>query len=147
MIKFTKGQGRLRRLHARRWAVAMVGLAVTLCGGCGGVFWRPDLGGAMDLARRTNRIVVVAYWSDFDADCALMDQRVFTNREVIDTLKPTVTVKLSSMFNRSFAERYGLDDVPAFVILAADGSVLLVRKGYMDEARFRGMVEGAYLSR
>jgi hypothetical protein len=38
-----------------------------------------------------------------------------------------------------------LTEVPSFVLFAPDGRVLRVESGYMDEARFRGMVEAARL--
>jgi hypothetical protein len=114
--------------------------------GCAGPAWRPDLGGALRLAARDNRVVVVAYWSDFDADCRRMDSEVFTNSKVRATLQTTIPVRLSAALNRSFAEQHGLTGVPAFVVFAPDGRVLRKTQGYLNEGRFRGFVEAARLS-
>ena len=127
---------------------ARLALAVVLpaLGGCAGPAWRPDLGGALRLAAREDRIVVVAYWSDWDADCRRMDREVFALPKVQETLETTIPVRLPSAFNRSFAERLGFTAVPAFAVFAPDGRLLRKTQGYLNEGRFRGFVEAAKLS-
>jgi len=120
-------------------------LSLGMCGGCSQVFWRPDLGGAMRLAAERNQIVVVAYWSALNEDCIKMEEDVFRNREVVRCLNGTVPVKLSALTSQRFADEYGLTIVPSFVLFAPGGQVLRVAQGYMDESRFRGMVEAARL--
>lgn len=116
------------------------------CGGCGRVFWRPDLGGGMRLAAERNQVVVVAYWSSLNEDCMRMEEKVFSNPDVVKSLGGTVPVRLPALTNQKFAEDYGLSVVPSFVVFAPDGQVLRIGQGYMDEARFRGMIEAAKLS-
>lgn len=120
-------------------------LTMTLTG-CGGIHWRPDLGGALRQASRTNRLVVVAYWSAFDSQCRDMERDVFSLPEVHDSLAQTVPVRLASWSNRKFAETYGLSKVPSFVVLAPDGRMLRVVQGYVSEGRFRGMIAAAWLN-
>jgi hypothetical protein len=115
-------------------------------GGCSRVFWRPDLGGGMRLAAERNQVVVVAYWSALNEDCMRMEDQVFSNPEVVKALGGTVPVRISALTSQRFAEDYGLTVVPSFVVFGPDGGVLRVAQGYMDEARFRGMVEAAKLS-
>jgi thiol:disulfide interchange protein len=99
----------------------------------------------MRLAAERNQIVVVAYWSALNEDCVRMEERVFKHQDVVRTLRNTVAVKLPALTNQRFADDYGLMIVPSFVIFGSDGQVLRVAQGYMDEARFRGMVEAARL--
>ncbi len=117
-----------------------------LLAGCSGIPWRPDLGGALRQASRTNRLVVVAYWSAFDSQCQEMERDVFSLAEVRDSLSQTVPVRLSSWSNKKFAETYGLSKTPSFVLLSPDGRLLRVFQGYMSEGRFRGMLAAARLN-
>jgi thiol:disulfide interchange protein len=104
------------------------------------------LGGALRQASRTNRLVVVAYWSAFDAQCQEMDRDVFSTQEVHDSLADTIPVRLASWSNRKFAESYGITQVPSFVVLGPDGRVQRIMQGYMSEGRFRGMIEAVKLN-
>lgn len=111
--------------------------------GCSQVRWRPDLGGAMRLAGRTNRMVFVTYWSAFNAECARMDREVFSQEDVAASVNTAIPVRLDAVFNRSFARETGIGEPPAIVILAPDGRVLRTLNGYADEGRVRGAIEAA----
>ena len=121
-------------------------LGVFMLSGCSQIPWRPDLGGALRQASRTNRLVVVAYWSAFDSQCQEMDRDVFSIQEVRDSLAETIPVRLASWSNRKFAESYGITKVPSFVVLGPDGRLLRILQGYVSEGRFRGMIEAAKLN-
>lgn len=114
--------------------------------GCGGPFWRPDLGGAMRLAAEQRRMVLVAYWSPFNDGCARMERDVFSLKEVQETMLETILVRLNASTNRKFAEEHGLHAVPSFVIFAPDGRTLRVAQGFLNEGRFRGFIQAARLS-
>jgi thiol:disulfide interchange protein len=126
-------------------ATATIALGL-FCTGCSQVFWRPDLGGAMRMAGQRNQVVLVAYWSALNEDCMRMDREVFTDDQVVETLRGVVPVKLSTLTSQRFAEDYGLTTVPSFVIFGPEGQVLRTSAGYMDEASFRGMVQAAKMS-
>ena len=115
---------RLRTRAAQAALAAFCGVLLLGSSGCSRVFWRPDLGGGMRLAGERNQVVVVAYWSSLNADCMRMEEKVFTNPEVVKTLRGTIPVRISSLTNQRFAEDYGLTTVPAFVIFGPDGGVL-----------------------
>lgn len=132
---------------ARRAALGMAALGLLVAGsGCSQVHWRPDLGGAMRMAAERNTVVVAAYWSTFNKDCRQMENEVFTHPDVIATLKSTIPVKLEAWSNKAFAETHNLRTVPSFVVLAPDGRVLRISEGYLNEGRFRGLIEAARLS-
>ncbi len=124
----------------------LVVCVLLMLSGCSRIPWRPDLGGALRQAARTNRLVVVAYWSDFDAQCQEMDRDVFSLQEVRDSLAETIPVRLASWANRKFADSYGITKVPSFVVMGPNGQVLRILQGYVSEGRFRGMIEAAKLN-
>ena len=130
-----------------RFAAAALLAGVLLgVGGCGGVFWRPDLGGAMQLSSQSNRVVVAAYWATLNPDCRRMESEVFSDKEVQLTLRSTIPVRVDALLNPGFGKRYGVTRVPAFVVFGPDGRILRRAEGFMDEGRFRGFVEAAKLS-
>lgn len=126
--------------------LVLLSLASLLSGCANQLFWRPDLGGAMNLAAREDRIIVVSYWSDFDDDCIRMDQTVFRSPQVLETMKGTVPVRLIAGFNNEWARQAGVSRPPAFVVYGPDGRLLRRKQGYMDEGTFRGFIVAAKLS-
>jgi hypothetical protein len=124
----------------------LLSLASLLSGCANQLFWRPDLGGAMNLAAREGRIIVVSYWSDFDDDCIRMDQTVFRSPQVLETMKGTVPVRLIAGFSNEWARQAGVSRPPAFVVYGPDGRLLRRKQGYMDEGTFRGFIVAAKLS-
>lgn len=128
------------------WVAACSAALLVTCGGCTTGQWRPDLGGALRMAQQRNTIVVAAYWSSFDKDCRDMELNVFTHPDVEKALKTVIPVRLDAWSNKKFAEDYGIRKVPTFIVFGPDGKVLRVTEGYLNEGRFRGMIEAARLS-
>ena len=121
--------------------------STSLFSGCSRIVWRPDLGGAYDLAARENRIIIVAYWSSFNSDCSTMESEVFTSGDVYDTMAGTVPVRLDSLTNKKWAEQVGVSVVPSFVAIAPDGRILRRHEGYMKEPAFRAFVVAAKMAK
>ncbi len=124
----------------------LMACGLLLLSGCSQIPWRPDLGGALRQASRTNRLVFVAYWSTFDSQCQEMERDVFSVPEVRETLADTIPVRIASWSNQKFAESYGITKVPSFVVLGPDGRVLRILQGFVEEGRLRGMVQAAKLN-
>jgi hypothetical protein len=124
----------------------LLSLAGLVSGCANQLFWRPDLGGAMNLAAREDRFVVVSYWSDFNDDCIRMDQTVFRSPQVLEIMKGTVPVRLIAGFNNEWARQVGVSRPPAFVVYGPEGQLLRRHEGYLDEASFRGFIVAAKLS-
>ena len=133
-----------------QWLLRVTFLVAMLCTlsttGCGKIFWRPDLGGAMRLAAEQNRVVILAFWSPLNRDCIRMSWEVFSREEVQESLRGTIPVRVDALFSSKLREEYGLRVVPSFIAFGPDGSILKVATGYLNEARFRGFVEAAKLS-
>lgn len=126
----------------------LMGAALAMSGaGCSPIVWRPDLGGAMRLAARENRIVIAAYWSDFNPDCERMEDEVFRSSGVVELMGGTVPVRLSAPWNRQWAREAGVSTVPSFVAYDPSGKILRRHEGRMDEAGFRAFIVAANLSR
>jgi hypothetical protein len=134
--------------RAPRMAAILLGAAFgAALAGCQPIVWRPDLGGAMRLAARENRIVIVAYWSDFNRDCERMDEQVFRSPAVVELMGGTVPVRLPARWNRDWAREAGVSAVPSFVAYDPSGKILRRHEGPLDEPGFRAFLVAANLSR
>lgn len=121
-------------------------LALGLCG-CSNILWSGDLARSQRQAASDGRLVLAYYWSAWSDDCARMDRAVFTDQAVIDTMAGTIPVRLDALFHKAWARRLGFFEPPAFAIYGADGQVIIVRRGVMNEARFRAFVVSGKLNR
>jgi len=136
-------------LRAARCRVRFVSGSVVAClsAGCGGIVWQADLGGAQRQAARDGSLVLAYYSSPFNADCSQMEQTVFNNGDVIETMRGVLPVQLDALWHRKWAESLGIRTIPTFVLYGPDGQILNIRRGAMNEGQFRGFIVGGKLSR
>jgi len=116
-------------------------------GGCGGIIWSPDLAGAQRQAAQDGSFVLAYYFSPLSEECSQMEQTVFTNEDVVATMKGVLPVRLDAFWNREWADALGIRTIPTFVLYGPDGQILNIRRGVMNEGQFRGFIVGGKLSR
>jgi protein disulfide-isomerase len=94
-------------------------------GQASGVQWQQDLEAAKKLARESNRMVLVHFWTPSCAPCLTLDQTVFNQTSVAAALEQRfVPVKLNANENPATAQGFGITRVPTDVILTPDGHVV-----------------------
>lgn len=107
---------------------ALVGLwaAVLALGGCSnGVHWEgPTYQDARALAVRSNRPVFVYFRSWYSVECTNFEENVLKDPAVLAETTALVCVPLDFDWDRPLAQQWGLRAVPAFVIVAPDGTIL-----------------------
>jgi protein disulfide-isomerase len=90
-----------------------------------GISWYHDLEAAKTLAKQTNRMVLVHFWTESCAPCLMLDQAVFNQANVASVIEGRfVPVKLNANENPATAQGFGITRVPTDVILTADGEVV-----------------------
>jgi protein disulfide-isomerase len=90
-----------------------------------GVQWLSDLEAAKKLARETNRMVLVHFWTPSCGPCLNLDKTVFNQTSVSAALETKfVPVKLNANENSATAQGFGITRVPTDVILTPDGQVV-----------------------
>jgi len=90
-----------------------------------GVRWQLDLEAAKTLARQTNRLVLVHFWTPSCAPCLALDHNVFNQPGVGGALESQfVPVKLNADENSATAQWFGITRVPTDVVITADGEVV-----------------------
>jgi protein disulfide-isomerase len=90
-----------------------------------GVQWQQDLEAAKKLARETNRMVLVHFWTPSCGPCLTLDQTVFNQSSVAAALETRfVPVKLNANENSATAQGFGITRVPTDVVLTPEGQVV-----------------------
>ncbi|MDD4787646.1 MAG: DUF255 domain-containing protein [Pirellulales bacterium] len=104
--------------------------------------WQPTLDAARAVAAQTNRLVLIHFWGDGCPPCARMDSDVFSRPEVADTIaRNYVAVKVDRGQHPHIASQFGVQGVPADVIVTPQGRVIGTYVGAVPPQQFIGRLE------
>src|SRR3954452_20842814 len=99
-------------------------LAVPAFGQLEAVHWHNDLESAKVVAKSTNRLVLVHFWTPTCGPCMALNQNVFNQPGVASAIETQfVPVKLNADENSATATWYGITRVPTDVIVTPDGQM------------------------
>src|SRR3954454_23673714 len=89
------------------------------------VHWHKDLESAKIVAKQTNRLVLVHFWTPSCGPCMALNQNVFNQPGVANAIETQfVPVKLNADENSATATWYGITRVPTDVIVTPDGRIV-----------------------
>jgi YHS domain-containing protein/thiol-disulfide isomerase/thioredoxin len=89
------------------------------------VHWHKDLESAKVVAKETNRLVLVHFWTPACGPCMALNQNVFNQAGVANAIETQfVPVKLNADENSATASWYGITRVPTDVIVTPDGQMV-----------------------
>jgi YHS domain-containing protein/thiol-disulfide isomerase/thioredoxin len=89
------------------------------------VHWHKDLESAKVVAKQTNRLVLVHFWTPSCGPCMALNQNVFNQPGVANAIESQfVPVKLNADENSATATWYGITRVPTDVIVTPDGQIV-----------------------
>ena len=87
--------------------------------------WHKDLESAKVVAKQTNRLVLVHFWTPTCGPCMALNQTVFNQPNVATAIESQfVPVKLNADENSATATWYGINRVPTDVIITPDGQMI-----------------------
>jgi len=111
------------RAHCRLLAAAILGLGLAAtASGQQGVPWSANLDAAKTLAARTDRLVLIHFWSTACAPCMRMDQDVFSKANVATALTAHyVPVKIDPDKHPQLAHQYGVTHLPTGIVITPNG--------------------------
>jgi len=90
-----------------------------------GINWTSDLEAAKTLAKQSNRLVLVHFWTPSCAPCVTLEQTVFNQEGVASAIEQRfVPVKLNANENSATATGFGITRVPTDVVLTPDGHMV-----------------------
>jgi YHS domain-containing protein/thiol-disulfide isomerase/thioredoxin len=89
------------------------------------IHWHNDLESAKVVAKQTNRLVLVHFWTPSCGPCMALNQNVFNQPGVASAIETQfVPVKLNADENSATATWYGITRVPTDVIVTPDGQIV-----------------------
>ncbi|HEX3657871.1 MAG TPA: thioredoxin family protein [Pirellulales bacterium] len=88
-------------------------------------FWQPDVEAAKRLAAQTNRLVLIHFSATWCQPCARLEDNVFRKPGFSAAMeRQYVGVKLNFDDNRKLVAQYGIQAIPADVIITPQGQVV-----------------------
>src|SRR5215218_281309 len=89
------------------------------------IHWHKDLESAKVVAKETNRLVLVHFWTPSCGPCMALNQNVFNQPGVANAIETQfVPVKLNADENSATATSYGITRVPTDVVVTPDGQMV-----------------------
>lgn len=97
------------------------------------IVWETNFKKAQQTARALGRPLLLDFTADWCKPCKLMDREFWVRPDVIDAVKPFVTVKLNFDNERSLALRYGAAAIPFVVFTDPLGNLVTSRRGFSSK--------------
>jgi YHS domain-containing protein/thiol-disulfide isomerase/thioredoxin len=89
------------------------------------IHWHNDLESAKSMAKASNRLVLIHFWTPTCGPCAALEQNVFNQPGVSMAIESKfVPVKLNADENSATAQWYGINRVPTDVVVTPDGQMV-----------------------
>jgi YHS domain-containing protein len=90
-----------------------------------GVAWRENLDEAKMEAARTNRLLLLHFWTPSCGPCKILDQNVLSQPQVGSAVERSyVPVKINADAQPAWARMYSIDRVPTEVVITPEGNVV-----------------------
>lgn len=126
--------------------MALAGLAPTTarCDGQGTIQWRGDLHRALQEARERNLLVWVQFTGPWCPSCHRMERESLTNPRVVAASRERfVPVKLRTDAHEALVAHFGLEGIPATILLKPSGEVVSKNEGFVESEPFLALLGDA----
>ncbi len=132
----------LRMIRSRHFVAGALVLALASLSSAQGVAWVKGFDSARAQAGKSNKLIMVDFWTTWCGYCKQMDATTMKSLEVIKTLKSVVPVKLNAeKEGRSLAMKHGVQSFPTFLFLDSSGAVFGQAVGMMNDRQFSESVK------
>ena len=139
---------------SRRWTLLMLGCGLVV------VYfaalsptkaldgWFEDYDAALAEAASSDRIVLLDFFGDYCPPCVMMERYVFGKPIVREALAGFVAVRVNASEQVDIFRRYGVSEMPTFIVTDASGTQIARAEGYHDKEDFAAfLTQAAELSR
>lgn len=101
--------------------------------------WENNLKTALSLAKKEKKIIMIDLYTDWCGWCKELDKRTFTGKEVIETSKKLIALKLNaekSKDGKELVKKYMVQGYPTIIFINADGMLLKKIVGFLEAPAF-----------
>ena len=106
------------------------------------VQWQTDLEAAKRTAAQTNKLVLMHFWASWCKPCMRLEKTVFNQPGIGESLaKDYVPVKVNVDVRPTTARQYGVESIPADVIITPDGKVIAKTSSPRSPAAYIGRMQ------
>ena len=100
------------------------------------VAWQSDLNAAIEQAAQADKPVLISFSSPACVYCRQMESEVFPQKEVLAEVDKFIPVKINTFEDARTGARFGVEGLPAYVVLAPNGKVLGMIDGFRPAPAF-----------
>jgi thiol:disulfide interchange protein len=104
--------------------------------------WRTDLSAAREESKRDSKPLLLYFTASWCGPCQEMKSATWSDSGVEAKLRNYVPVKIDIDANQPLAQQYGIDGIPAFVLLNRQGNVERQTSGLMYPVQFLNWLGG-----
>lgn len=106
------------------------------------VAWGTNVETAMRAGQAEGRPVLLAFSGPGCPFCWRMERAVLPSEPVERELNRFIPVRVNTEIDRSSAERFGIEQIPAFVVVSPDGTIVARAAGYHGVDEFTRFLQG-----
>ena len=120
----------------KKIAFLTVGLLLVLTLKAYAISWEDDLDTALAKAKKSQKPVMVDFYTEWCGWCKKLDSDTYSDRKVSDLAKNFICVKVDGDKNREAASKYQIEGYPTIIFLNYEGGIDERIVGYRDASSF-----------
>lgn len=105
------------------------------------ISWLNNYSSALEEAEKSNRLMVIAFYTAWCLYCKKLDQDVFTDPRIIDLSKEFIFTKLDAEIQKAATIKYRPEGYPTIILSTPTGEEILRISGYRDANQFLAVLD------
>ncbi|HMQ00930.1 MAG TPA: thioredoxin domain-containing protein [Cyclobacteriaceae bacterium] len=104
--------------------------------------WISDFKMAQNLAKNSNKLILVDFWATWCGPCKQMDAEVWSTAEAAEIKKNFIPVKIDVDVERTLANQYSVQSIPLLILMDYKGENIYSYTGYRGKVDLMNFIKG-----